>query len=68
MTMIEKLFNHPHVLHQKTDGDDLPEYPIAASIDSGGLICISQEGRNICINPESVGELNQLLVRLKSLV
>lgn len=64
--MIQKLFNHPHLLHQ-TSAESVPEPPIAAHIDSCGLILLSQEGRDHVINPESVPEMCKLLRTMKDL-
>lgn len=46
--MIEKLFNHPHLLHQTPDSEtDVANEAIAGQIDNGGTIVLSQEGRHI---------------------
>lgn len=60
---IKKLFNHPHVLHQKTDDEysRMPEPDVSACIDATGLIILGQSGQEILINPESVPELCKLL-------
>ena len=61
--MIENLFNNPRVLWQKPVESDfeLPEQPIVCSVDSGGLIVISQENRHITINSKSVPQLKKML-------
>jgi len=59
--MIERLFRHPYVLHQKAERDDIASPPIAGHIDAGELIIISQEGRDICIDHRSVTELCKML-------
>lgn len=63
--MIEKLFNHPHLLHQT--GEGVLEMPIAAYIDGGGSIILSQEGREIVVNPRAVPELVKLIRTMKEL-
>lgn len=65
--MIEKLFNHPHLLHQTAANDHIPNPPIAGYIDNGGTMVISQEGRDICIDRGSVPELCKLLKKLATL-
>ena len=63
--MIEKLFNHPYLLHQTADREgDMPDTPVAACIDNGGTICLSQEGQGIVLNRASVPELYKLLKML----
>lgn len=63
--MITKLFNHPHVLHQKPDAEfDIAEQAIGASIDGGGIIVLEQEGRHIVINRKSIPELCRVLREL----
>lgn len=60
--MIEKLFHNPRILHQTADDDsDVPCAPIAACHDATGLVVLSQEGREICINRASIPELVKLL-------
>jgi hypothetical protein len=68
--MIEKLFNHPHILHQTAipDSCDIPNSPIAGHIDNGGSIVLSQEGRDIVVDRLSVPELCQMLEMLADLV
>lgn len=67
--MITRLFNNPHVLHQTCDYEvSLPEPAIAAHTDASGLIILSQEGRDILINRESVSELCRLLKSLQKAV
>lgn len=61
--MITRLFNNPHVLTQSCAEDMVPEPAIAASA-SFGLIVLSQEGRDLLLNPESVNELCRLLKKL----
>ena len=62
--MITRLFSNPHVLHQSCAEDmGLPEPAIAAST-CGDLILLSQEGRELLVNPESVNELCRLLKKL----
>ena len=66
--MIEKLFHRPHLLHQtcgKNEG--VPNFPIAGSLDGGGTIVLSQEGRHICVNRASIPELCKLLKTLATL-
>jgi hypothetical protein len=54
--MIEKLFNHPHLLHQTPDSEtDVANEAIAGQIDNGGTIVLSQEGRHIWVNRERPG-------------
>jgi hypothetical protein len=66
--MIEKLFNHPHLLHQTPDSEtDVANKAIAGQIDNGGTIVLSQEGRHICVNRASVPELYKLLKKLATL-
>ncbi len=63
--MIEKLFNHPHILHQTANSDmDMPNTPIAACIDASNLIILSQGPAYICIDKKSVPELCILLKKL----
>lgn len=64
--MVETLFTHPHVLYQTASADlEFPEAAICASIiDWNGIILLSQEGRHICVNKESVPELVKLLRQL----
>jgi hypothetical protein len=63
--MIDKLFNHPHVLYQTADDEnDLPELPIGSSLDNFGMIILSQEGNSIVVNRASVPELCKLLREL----
>lgn len=61
--MITRLFNNPHVLYQGA-AEDIPEPAITASTDASGLIVLSQEGRDLLINSESVNELCRLLKKL----
>lgn len=64
--MITRLFNNPHVLTQSCAEDmGLPEPAIAACTDACGLIVLSQEGRDLLVNPESVNELCRLLKKLR---
>lgn len=67
--MIVKLFNHAHVLYQRTGVDgELPNEAICGCVDSGGTICLRQGGSDdIVINKESVDELCELLRKLKRL-
>lgn len=66
--MIEKLYNAPHLLHQAPDDDaEISESPIAVSIDAGGTLILSQEGRHICVNWASVPELTKLLRDMRKL-
>jgi len=45
--VIEKLFNHPYLLHQTADSDvDMADATIGACIDNRGTICLSQEGES----------------------
>ncbi len=63
--MIKKLFNDPHVLYQSVKDDtDLPESAIAIHVDNAGLICLSQENREIVLNKASVPELCKLLMQI----
>lgn len=66
--MIEKLLNKPHILHQPVDDDQIPEQPIAACVDADGLICLSQEGRDIVVRRKAVPELIKLLRQLALLL
>jgi hypothetical protein len=59
--MIEKFFNHPHVLHQTFDDGEIGNATISASIDNSDTLILSQEGRHICIDRGSVPELCKLL-------
>jgi hypothetical protein len=63
--MITRLFNNPHVLFQKTNDEGFTEVAIAASVDSGDMIVLEQEGRHIVIAPASVPELCRLLKQLQ---
>jgi hypothetical protein len=66
--MIEKLFQHQHILHQTADSDmDVPDAPIAGGIDNANMIILSQEGRYLCVNRASVPELCKLLKLLRLL-
>ena len=66
--MIEKLFQHQHILHQTAGSDmDVPDAPIAGGIDNANMIILSQEGRYLCINRAGVPELCKLLKLLRLL-
>lgn len=59
---IEKLFNHAHLFHQTPDEDSaLAETPIAASIDIGGTLVLSQEGRDLILNWASLKEFKKFI-------
>lgn len=63
--MITRLYNNPHILNQScSDEFGMPEPAIAASTDASGLIVLSQERRELLINPESVNELCRLLKKM----
>lgn len=65
---ISTLYNHPRVLHQKSNDDSLiPEPDISASLDASPLIIINQGGSEIIINLESVPELCAMLKRLRNM-
>ena len=65
--MIEQLYNHPHVLYQTADEDPgIAEPAIAGSVDNGGVIVLSQEGRDIIVNQGSVPDLCNLLRKLRA--
>jgi len=65
--VIQKLFNHPHVLYQTYEnGIEIPEPAIAGCVDAGGFIVITQEDRDIVLNPASVPELCTMLKKLKN--
>lgn len=60
--MIKKLFQEPHIFYQKPDDEDnLPEMPIVIQKDLSGIICISQEDREIVLNKKSIKELADFL-------
>ena len=63
--MVTKLFGQPHILYQKVEDDmSLPEPAVAASVDAGGIIVLSQEGREILVNRSSAKELAKLINKL----
>lgn len=60
--MIEILLQNPRVLHQKVNDEyGLPEPAISACNDASGLIVISQQGREILINSESLNEFIKMI-------
>lgn len=60
--MIEQLFEHARILHQTPDDDlSIQEMPVAACLDSTGIVCISQEGRHIVLNRASIPEFCKML-------
>ena len=64
--MIERLLNHPRLLHQTADEEDgIPEGPVAGSVDANGMIVLSQEGRDLVLNRASVAELGKMLRELR---
>jgi hypothetical protein len=59
---VTKLFNRPTVLYQTVDDDmSVPEAAISGCLDASGLVCLSQEGRDIIVNRASVPELCKML-------
>lgn len=65
--MIEILLNNPRVLHQKPDFScGISEPAISACSDASGLLVISQEGREIILNPASLDEFVKMLRGIKS--
>lgn len=63
--MVVELLKKPHVLYQKPDGEfDLPEAAITACVDTGGVVVLGQEGREIVINRASAKELAKLIIKL----
>lgn len=64
--MIEILLRHPRILHQTADHDgDMPNSSIAICADITPVIVMSQEGREIILNLESVDELAKALKDLR---
>lgn len=63
--MIVNLLNNPRILYQTPDDEaQIAEPSIAGSNDSSGLIVLSQEGREILINKNSVPDVTKLLKQL----
>lgn len=60
--MIEKMFKRPYALHQTSDsGHCVPEPTVLCSVDSSGLVILSQEGRCLALNRRSIPELCKML-------
>ena len=53
--MIERLLPNSVIIHQESD--PYPEPPIAVGLAQGCVIVMSQEGRQICIDIDTVKEL-----------
>lgn len=62
--MTEKNHEESYTLWQEAGEDSVSEKPLIVSSYSD-VICISQEGREINVNYESVNELCKLLKKLK---
>ena len=65
---IEKLMHAPHLVHQ-TCGDEMSiaEPTIAVCHDANPIIVISQEGREVLVNLETVNELCKALKHVKAI-
>lgn len=60
--MVEHLLAEAVLLHQTSlDEDKPPEYPIVVARDTGGLLCLPQEGRDLVLDPGTLPELFKLL-------
>ncbi|MDP0496372.1 MAG: hypothetical protein Q7Q73_09205 [Verrucomicrobiota bacterium JB024] len=63
---IEKLHQSPLLVHQRTGELDVPEAPIAICHEYSPLIIMSQEGREILVDLDSVNELCKALKQVKA--
>ncbi|MEN6337359.1 MAG: hypothetical protein ABFE01_24145 [Phycisphaerales bacterium] len=61
--MIVRPLHNTRVLYQTPQDEEsgIPEPAIVLYMDSTPIICMSQEGRDINLNPESVPELVKVL-------
>lgn len=66
---IEKLFFAPHLVYQTPDDAmDIAEPAVAVHYDSAPVVVISQEGRDIVLNPASINDLCRALKQVKAAV
>jgi hypothetical protein len=63
--MTEKNYKESWTLWQEVE-DGLGEPAIVVELYSDGMVCLTQEGRDININYESIDELCKLLKKLKN--
>tara|TARA_R110000851_G_C13102500_1_gene568972 strand:+ start:38116 stop:38340 length:225 start_codon:yes stop_codon:yes gene_type:complete len=65
---IEKLLHAPHLVHQTcSDEMSIAEPAIAVCHDANPIIVISQEGRDVLVNLETVNELCRAIKAVKRL-
>lgn len=56
--MIQTLLSNSSLLHQTADDEsNVAEPPVVLARDTSGLVVLSQEGRDICLNVASLPEL-----------
>lgn len=65
---IEKLLHAPHLVHQTcSDEMNIAEPAVAVCHDANPIIVISQEGRDVLVNLETVNELCRTLKHVKAI-
>lgn len=63
---ISTLLNAPHLVYQTCDEDMcIPEPAIAVCHDDAPIIVVSQEGREVLVNLETVNDLCRALKQVK---
>jgi hypothetical protein len=52
------------VVWQTAEEDGPPELPVLVHVDAGGMIVLSQEGRDVIVSPRTVKDLCESLKKI----
>jgi hypothetical protein len=61
---VTKIFNKGHLVWQGYVEGEAPELPILVHVDNGGVLVLSQEGRDIVIQPQTVKDLCETMKKV----